>query len=97
MKQLAEGAVVAGREGGLKEEGLVGGDGEAELRADDVDKLGDGVREGSGVRVLQRSVLLEESNITQLILSQSRSYVNIPSSGLETLRGSTGIYSYQLA
>ena len=49
MKQLAEGAVVAGREGGLEEEGLVGGDGEAELRADDFDKLGDGVGEGGGV------------------------------------------------
>ena len=51
VKQLAEGAVVAGRERGLKEEGLVGGDGEAELGADDLDKLGDGVGEGGGVGV----------------------------------------------
>ena len=50
-KQFAEGAAVAGRERGLEEEGLVAGDGEAKLGADDLGKLGDGVREGGGVGV----------------------------------------------
>ena len=46
--QKARGAAVAVREGRLEEEGLVGGDGEVELREDHRSEEGGGVGKGRG-------------------------------------------------
>ena len=46
--EKARGAAVAVREGRLEEEGLVGGDGEVELREDHRSEEGDGVGKGRG-------------------------------------------------